>query len=241
MQLSPEARMELYNQLGILQYPAFILILFWVCVKYRVPTKHKIILWIAFVVARFWGVGLVPVMSRITGGIVPTPNMGVGFLFFLVVLVAIVYFANTPILFTLDAAIPAFILGRGLAITGCIFQGCCHGYPIAWGIYSGTAENIMFPTVPLDILVSCCIAFYLILLTKRQQYSGNGITAAIGMILFGLLRVLIDILRDNHKLVFVLTIEGFCGILYVVSGYLLLKYTNHPAKTEIPDLQPSEM
>lgn len=220
----------MYNLLGNLQYPAFVFMLVLASVKYRAPVKQKIVLWLAFAAARFWGVGMVPVLSRITGGIIPGINMGVGFLFFVLVLAAITYFANTPILFSLDAAIPAFILGRGLAISGCIFEGCCHGYPVSWGIYSAAAETYTFPTVLLDILISCCIVVYLIFLAKKQQYSGNGVTAATGMILFGLLRILVDVLRDNQKLAFMLTAEGFFGFIYVVSGYLLLRHINHSQK-----------
>lgn len=220
----------MYNFLGNLQFPAFVFMLLWASVKYRVPVKQKFAIWLAFAAARYWGVGIVPILSRITDGIIPGINMGVGFLFFVLVLVAIVHFTNTPVLLSLDVAIPAYILGRGLAITGCIFTGCCHGFPVSWGIYSAVAETCTFPTVILDILISCCIVVYLIFLAKKQQYSGNGVTAAEGIILFGLLRILIDILRDNQKLVFMLTAEGFFGFIYVMSGYLLLRHINHSQK-----------
>ena len=223
MQLSLETRQELYSLLGSLQYPAFVGMLLLASIKYRVPVKHKVILWVAFAVSCVWGANMTPVLKELTRGIIPSPNMGVAFGIVMLILTAIVYFLRVPILFSLDAAIQAFILGRGLAITGCIFFGCCRGYPVAWGIYSAVTETCVFPAVILDIVVSCGIVIYLILLAKKQNYSGNGTVAAMGMLLFGLLRVLIDVLRDNHKRFLLLTAEGLFGIAYIVAGILLLR------------------
>lgn len=223
MQLSLDARQQLYGLLGNLQYPAFVGMLLLASVKYRVPVKHKVILWIAFTVSSLWGGNLVPVLNELTHGIVPAPNMGVAFGIVMVILAAIVYSFHVPVLLSLDAAVPAYILGRGLAITGCIFFGCCRGYPVAWGIYSAVAETCVFPTVILDSVVSCCIVIYLVGLAKKQNHSGNGTVAAMGMLLFGLLRVLVDVLRDNHKRFLLLTAEGLFGIAYIVAGYLLLR------------------
>jgi len=234
-QLTPEEGYAIYNLLGNLKYPGFIGILLWASVKYRVSAKNKIVLWLTFAAAILWGGEMVPALYRITGGIIPKINMGVVFAFFVAVLAAMVYFLNVPVLLSLDIAIPAFILGRGLAITGCLFAGCCHGFPMPWGIYSGAAKTLTFPTVPLDILVSCSIVIHLMVLTSRQKYSGNGIVAATGMILFGILRLFIDILRDNQKLIFVLTAEGFFGIAYILAGWLLLRYISHKKMENRPD------
>ena len=223
MQLSPERRQALYGMLGYLQYPAFVGMLLWASIKYRGTVKHKVILWVAFAVSTVWGGNLISMLNEATRGIIPAPNMGVAFGIVMVVLAAIVYFLRVPVLFSLDTAVPAYILGRGLAITGCIFFGCCRGYPVAWGIYSAVAETCVFPTVILDIVASCGIVIYLIVLAKKQNYSGNGSLAAMGMFLFGLLRVLVDVLRDNHKWFFLLTAEGLFGIVYIVAGILLLR------------------
>lgn len=223
MQLSLETRRELYGLLGNLQYPAFVGMLLLASVKYRVPVKHKVILWIAFAVSSVWGGNLIPLFGRLTHGMIPTPNMGIAFGLVMIILAAIVYFLRVPVLFSLDTAVPAYILGRGLAITGCIFFGCCYGYPAAWGIYSAVAETCVFPTVILDSVASCCIVIYLVVLARKQNYSGNGAVAAMGMLLFGILRVLVDVLRDNHKRFLLLTAEGLFGIAYIVAGVLLLR------------------
>ena len=223
MQLSPETRLELYSLLGNLQYPAFVGMLLLASIKYRIPAKHKIILWIAFALSSIWGGNLIPLLGRLTHGVIPTPNMGISFGLVMVLMAAIVYFLRVPVLLSLDAAVPAYILGRGLAISGCIFFGCCYGHPAAWGIYSAVAETFVFPTVMLDIAASCAIVICLIILAKKRGYSGDGTVAAMGMVLFGLLRLLIDLLRDNNKRFLLFTTEGLFGIAYIVAGILLLR------------------
>ena len=221
LQLSPEEGLAMYNLLGNLQWPAFAGILLWATIKYPRPIKEKIILWIAFVIARFWGAYMVPLLSKVTHGMIPNANFGIAFGFVVLIMAAIAYCVRVPVLFSLDVAVPAFILGRGLAITGCMFFGCCYGLPVSWGMYSCVAESFTFPTVLMDVVLSCTIVGYLIYLTQKQQYAGNG--AAMGMVLFGILRVLVDLLRDNVKLVWRLTAEGFFGIVYLAAGVLLLR------------------
>ena len=223
-QLPEDMRLELYNLLGNLQWPAFVGILIWATFQYKAPVKHKLVLWVTFAIARYWSVAMVPVLSRLTSGIIPQINMGIAFGMFVLIVAAIVYCVRVPILFSLDISIPAYILGRGLAITGCIFVGCCHGFPVSWGIYSGLVQMPTFPAVIIDIVISCCIVVYLVLLSRKLNFSGDGIVAAKGMALFGMLRIVVDILRDNEKLFFLLTTEGLFGIAYVVSGYLLFRY-----------------
>lgn len=223
MQLPSEVRSSLYGLLGNLQWPAYVGMLVFATVKYKLPAKHKIALWAAFVIARFWSSSLLPVLSRLTNRTIPGNNLGVAFGLFVIGVAAITYFSQTSVAFSLDAAVPAFILGRGLAISGCIFLGCCHGFPVLWGIYSGVTKTFTFPTVCLDSITSCCIVIYLVFLARKQNYVGNGTVAANGIILFGFLRIIVDILRDNRKLVFLFTAEGFCGIAYVVVGYLILR------------------
>lgn len=223
MSLSPEEGLRLYGALGNLQWPMYAAILLWVTVKYPIPKKQKLLLWVIFAAALWWSGLFCPLLNGLTEGMVPSPNMGVSFLFFCLITAVLAYAVKLPVLTALDALLPAYILGRGAAITGCVFYGCCEGFPCSFGIYSGRSGCTVFPTVPMDIILSVCITAYLMILTGRNRYAGNGRVTAMGLILFGILRLAIDLLRDNHKLVFLLTFEGFCGIAYIVAGALLLR------------------
>lgn len=220
--LTTETAEALYQGFGTLQYPAFIVMIVLHSIRYPVTKKEKIFLCVLFVFSLYWGNALCSIFSRITNGIVPGINMGVAFLFFLLVIVSGAYMLNIPIFLSLDAIIPVYILGRGLAIIGCIFTGCCHGFSCDWGIYSRMAEVVTVPTVFIDCVVSCAIVVYLALIARKSHYAEHGRVTAIAMILFGALRLVIDILRDNHKLLLMLTFEGFCGILYIVAGAIIL-------------------
>lgn len=226
MQLTEEDRSAIYSTLGNLQWLAFAVVLLWATIKYHRPLKDKIILWVAFVAARYWGACMVPLLKSVAPGVFPSGNFGIAFGFVVLIVAAIAYFLRTSVWFTLEAAVPAFILGRGLAITGCIFYGCCYGHPVSWGIYSGVTQTYVFPTVMLDVAASCAIVIYLIILAKKRGYSSDGIAAARGIFLFGILRVLIDLLRDNHTLFLLFTAEGLFGIAYIVAGILLLRAIN---------------
>lgn len=72
----------------------------------------------------------------------------------------------------------------------------------------------------MDMVMSYIIVVYLMLAGKKQHVSG--MTAAKGMLLFGILRYVIDVLRDNEKLISMITVEGICGILYALAGLILL-------------------
>ncbi len=226
MQLTEEARSAMYGTLGNLQWPAFAAVLLWATIKYPRPLKDKIILWVAFAVARYWGACMVPLLKGVAPAVFPSGNFGIAFGFVVLIVAAIAYFLRVSVWFVLEATVPAFILGRGLAITGCIFYGCCHGHPVSWGIYSAVAETCVFPTVMLDVATSCAIVIYLMILAKKRGYSADGTVAARGIFLFGILRVLIDLLRDNHTLFLLFTAEGLFGIAYIAAGILLLRAIN---------------
>ena len=223
MGLSAEEGLQLYSAFGKLQFPAFIAILLWSTVRYPIARKQKLLLWMIFAVALWWSGVFCPTLNALTGGIVPSPNMGVSFLFFCLIAAALAYVVKLPVLTALDILPIAYILGRGVAILGCLFTGCCQGFPCGFGVYSSRSACVTFPTVLMDSFFSIGIAAYLIFLTRKLRYAGTGRVAAMALILFGILRVVIDVLRDNHKLILLLTFEGFCGIVYIIAGALLLR------------------
>lgn len=213
---------ELYVGFGCLQYPAYIGMITFYSFQYPTTKKEKVLLCIIFAISLYWGNTFCSILSRISNGIVPGINMGVAFLFFLLIVTSGSYMLHIPVFLSLDALVPVFILGRGLAIIGCIFTGCCYGFPCAWGIYSPRTELTVFPTVIIDAFFSYAIVAFLVILAQRSRYSGDGRVCAIGLMLFGLLRVVIDILRDNWKLVSVFTVEGLFGMLYILVGMYIL-------------------
>ena len=229
MELPAETCDALYIGLGKLRWPAYIGMLIWACVRFPLTVKKKIFLWVLFAASFLWGTEFCYLLGDLTKGVVPG-NLGVAFMLFLMMVAAGSLVLKIPVRLSMDALIPAYVLGRGLIILGCLFAGCCHGFPASFGVYSRVAETITFPTVIIDSVVSCGIVIYLLVLARKKRWCGDGSVAAQGLLLFGALRILIDILRDNQKLVFLFTFEGLCGFIYMIVGALILLLNKQTSK-----------
>lgn len=83
---------------------------------------------------------------------------------------------------------------------GCMFVGCCTGYPCSWGLYNVATKDIRFPNQPLEAIVAWLIIFYLIGRSKKNDYKMDGLEYPIMLVLFGGTRFLFEFLRDNEKL-----------------------------------------
>lgn len=230
LELPETACNTLYSVFGYFQWPVYFGMFLWYSTKFSLSVRQKVLLFVVFTISLFWGNSLCPLLHKVTGGIFPRANMGISFLFFLLIASSAVYMLRIPVLCSLDAIVPLFLLGRGVAIIGCIFTGCCYGYPSSWGLYSHRAETVVFPTVVLDSIISYLIVAFLLILARKQRYSGNGLVFATGLFLFGILRIIIDVLRDNWKLISVFTVEGFAGMTYALAGTILILWLLHKDK-----------
>lgn len=220
IELPPEIRSSLYDGFGFCMHIVMLVFLA-VQAKYASLNKKGILqLFVSYYVAFSAGNIACNVSNSLTDGLIPRINLGVAFLVFLLVLILLLRLLKAPVCPFLDISVPVFLLGRAVGIIGCIFTGCCHGFFATWGIYSHQAKTTVVPTVLVDIASSCVIVFYLLL--KRKKVSASGMIATKGILLFGVLRYVVDVLRDNQKQFGFLTAEGICGALYVLIGFVLL-------------------
>lgn len=224
-EISLSARQGFYQGFGIVMMAVYLIMLLWTVKQYRTGIKRAIAILVIFWGSYFWANLLCSTLFDVTKGIVPAVNLGVAFGFFLLLAFSLALALRIPVFSVLDAVTPVFILGRSVGILGCNFTGCCHGFPVPWGIYSNEAGCATVPTVLMDSIGSWAITAYLLYTARKAEYTGNGNVLARGLFLFGLLRTAIDILRDNDKLAGMLTFEGFCGILYALAGIVLLYQT----------------
>lgn len=215
-----ESRFVLYGRFGTIMHVVMFAVLLLLMLRRFQNKKNVFQLLFSFYVAFFAGNLACNVLGNLTHNIIPKINLGVAFFFFLMVSTFLLWLLKAPVRQSLDIAVPVFILGRGIGIIGCLFPGCCHGFPAAWGIYSHNAGTPVVPTVLFDMLLSYVIVGYLLLTRKKHLVSGT--LAAKGILLFGVLRYVIDVLRDNNKLFIMVTVEGLCGIIYVLVGLILI-------------------
>lgn len=96
------------------------------------------------------------------------------------------------------APIPCII--HGIAHFGCIFVGCCCGFPWEHGIWNPAHGDYRFPNQPIEALVAVAIAAITIIRAKSFGYSGKSKAYALMLILFGSTRFVLEFFRDNEKL-----------------------------------------
>jgi phosphatidylglycerol---prolipoprotein diacylglyceryl transferase len=172
---------------------------------------------------------------------------------------------NIPFLAICDAAAPSLMIGYGIARIGCHLAGDGdYGTPtdLPWGmIYSnGTYPPAIalreFPemlqkygvngVIPNDIRVHpaplyefiASVFLFGFLWRLRKKESPNGKLFMIYLILYGIERFLVELIRLNPRLVFGLSEAQLISILLIISGIIGFKILSHdirqPKTHELP-------
>jgi len=94
----------------------------------------------------------------------------------------------------LDAIVPAGLLALGVGRIGCLLAGCCYGRPttVPWGLV--LPEVDAFPRHPLQLYSFAGDVAVVVLLGRPG--AGAGVAAQRTCVGFGLLRTLLETLRD---------------------------------------------
>lgn len=118
----------------------------------------------------------------------------------------------------------AFAPTLALAVShiGCIFPGCCRGYPSAFGIYNCVTEDIRFPIQFVEILISGGIVVYLYIRSKRRANIPDGKEYPIMLILYGSSRFICEFFRDNEKILWGCSSLAFHALFMFVVGIVAL-------------------
>lgn len=110
----------------------------------------------------------------------------------------------------------------GFASLGCLFAGCCRGYPCDWGIYNAIKEIRLFPTQILNSVALLMIAGYLYTRCKGRAYKPDGKEYPIMLVLVGILRFSTEFLMDNPKIILGLSSLSFDSVIMCVVGAVWL-------------------
>ncbi len=117
-----------------------------------------------------------------------------------------------------DFLAPCVPLIQAVAHWGCIFAGCCHGYPSSWGIYNPALGQTVFPCPPLEALVALAIVIIVCRYEKKHDYKPNGYAYPLMLVLFGSTRFFLEFLRDNDKLFLGISSLALHALLMVLVG-----------------------
>ena len=115
-----------------------------------------------------------------------------------------------------DLVAPLLAIYHGVTHIGCIFAGCCHGYPSGWGFYSNEIEAICFPIQPIEAVSSIFIGAILICMAKKEKH--QGMLYPWYLFLFGSTRFLWEFFRDNEKIWYGISNLAFHALAAAVIG-----------------------
>ena len=99
-----------------------------------------------------------------------------------------------------DYLAPVVCVQHGVSHFGCMFGGCCYGYPWSHGIYNHEFHSYLFPIQPIEALVAVAIVLFTWLREKKSGFRVTGEHYPLMLILFGYSRFLLEFARDNDKL-----------------------------------------
>lgn len=127
-----------------------------------------------------------------------------------------------------DFIAPLLAIFHGVTHLGCIFPGCCHGYPSAWGLYSNSVEAVCFPIQPIEAVSSILIGVALLVMGKKNMQASK--LYAWYLLLFGSTRFVWEFLRDNEKIWNGISELAFHALAAAVIGALALVIANLHAR-----------
>ena len=114
------------------------------------------------------------------------------------------------------------LLVHGISHFGCIFFGCCAGYPCSFGLYNPAYQEIRFPTQPIEALAAVAIVVYLFYRAKKRSYLPDGMEYPLMLVLYGSSRFCFEFLRDNDKLILGLSNLAFHALFMFAVGAVWL-------------------
>lgn len=128
----------------------------------------------------------------------------------------------------LDFVSPCLCINHGIAHLGCIFAGCCNGYPCSWGVYNPVLNDRRFPIQPIEALVAIGIAVYIAYRENKKGYGKgvDGLSFPLMLMIFGYSRFIIEFFRDNEKLFWGISSLALHALLNAAIGtlvYILIK------------------
>lgn len=127
------------------------------------------------------------------------------------------------------------LMVHGVSHFGCIFFGCCQGYPCSFGIYNPFYGDIRFPIQPIEALTAVVIVFFLMWRARKKNYEPDGYEYPLMLVLFGSTRFLFEFLRDNEKMfwgISNLAIHAFFMLIVGIVWIAILKKKENPKPIE---------
>lgn len=83
--------------------------------------------------------------------------------------------------------------------SGCLFGGCCYGFPCEWGWYSTDTGANQFPTSLVESLLTLGIIIFLLIRICRKGYIPDGKNLPYFLLIYGIGRFFTETTRESTK------------------------------------------
>ena len=104
---------------------------------------------------------------------------------------------NTSVGFAGDVISLALLGFHFLGRSGCMFTGCCYGFPCEWGVYSHRTDANQFPVWWIESLFTLAILVFVIVRICRKGYTPDGKNLPYFLLLYGICRFFSEFTRES--------------------------------------------
>ena len=117
---------------------------------------------------------------------------------------------------------------HGISHFGCVFFGCCYGYPYEapLALYNAFHDKMLFPIQPIEAITAVLIIINIILRTKNRGYVTDGKEYPLMLIWFGSTRFIFEFFRNNDKLVLGCSPLSFHALFMCMVGIVVVVVMN---------------
>ena len=196
--------------------------------------KFGIKIWkmaIILVVVFFWQIGIQSVIWPVLQYVRDTHFLGINtatnsivrtFIFVPIIALPLAKIFKYKFGHICDAIVMLPLLKSAIAQIACIFPGCCRGYEFFLGIYNIKTQSYHFPTPLLETLLTLIIFAYLVSRTINKKFVSDGTLYPLMMVLYGMMRFVCEMLRDNEKIFLGINAIGLHAIFICLVGLIAL-------------------
>lgn len=215
-----DLQQTVYNMPGYISMPTAIIFCLWYGKKIGYKLYKSLLIFLIFRVFESYAMQFAMFMNA---GFVPTRQANIATAFVYIPIIA--WITSKIFRESYDStsdfmAFPMMILyciGR----LGCLFPGCCYGYPCSWGIYNPKFDYKVFPVQILESLVALALIILMLYLSKKRKFVPSGELLPMLLTVYGALRFLIEFLHDNEKVLLGCSKLAFHALFMCAVGAVL--------------------
>ncbi len=113
---------------------------------------------------------------------------------------------------------PTMPLIQMVSRPGCLFAGCCKGFPCDWGIYNVNTEDFRIPMPAIEMLWLLAVVLVVMWALRRKAFRPSYGFYPFMMVIYGACQFVFEFFIDNQKILGRLSLRSFYEIMLVVVG-----------------------